>query len=310
MKILLNYRHKNERLEEALQELEHNVVYNLWDINDIQSNKVDAVIFEFKQIIKEELKFLNLSFKLRKTGIPRVTWCLDMPNIGARKWKLSAILKLGLIDIFATHSIQGLSSSRVKILYLPNAAWTSRYNLRNTTLESLRNPDMYETDVSFIGNIDAVKCPEHKKRVEFLQSLGELLKKDNITYNFVDSKNLDFAAQVELIQKSKININYGCAADRYEIKSWGLPERCFGIPACGGFLLSDERVHAKDDFIEGEEIIMFKDINDCMEKIKYHINNSDERRKIAENAYKKILSEHTYTHRAKKLISAIQSLKA
>jgi hypothetical protein len=108
MRILLNYRQRNERLEEAFQELGHSVVYNLWDINDILANKIDAVIFEFKQILKEELRFLNLSFKLKKAGIPRITWCLDIPNIGARKWKLSLILRANLIDIFATHSIQEL----------------------------------------------------------------------------------------------------------------------------------------------------------------------------------------------------------
>jgi len=309
MRILLNYRHKNERLEEALQELGHTVIYNLWDINDIRSNKIDAAIFEFKQIIKEELKFLKLSFKLKKAGIPRITWCLDIPNIGGRKWKLSAILKLGLVDIFATHSLQELSSSKVKIIYLPNAAWTGKYNLRNATLGSLNNPDIYEIDVSFIGNIDAIKCPEHRERSKFLQTLSNLLQKSNVTYRFVDSKYLNFDAQVELIQKSRVNINYGCAADRYELKSWGLPERCYGIPACGGFLLTDRRSHATDDFIEGKEIVMFKDLGDCFEKIQYYIKSHAERRRIAEDAYKKVLGEHTYKHRAEKLMAVIQNIR-
>ncbi len=309
MIIALNYRHKNERLEEALQELGHSVIYNLWDIDGILSNSIDTVIFEFKQILKDEFKFLRLAHKLKKAKIPVVTWCRDTPNIGARRWKLTAILKLGLVDIFATHSLQEFSEQDGKVLYLPNAAWTSKYNLGRVMLEELRNPDIYTIDVSFIGNIDARKCPEHKKRFEFLQSLGELLRKNNITYSFVDSKNLNFDAQVKLIQKAKINLNYGCAADRYEIKSWGLPERCYGIPACGGFLLTDERVHARDDFIEGGEIVMFKDLNDCFEKIKYYLNSPEKRRRIAENAYKRVVGEHTYKHRAEKLINAIESLK-
>jgi spore maturation protein CgeB len=309
MVIILNYRHRNERLEDAFHDLGHSVRYNLWDIEDIISIKADAVIFEFKQILKEELRFINLSFKLKKNNIPRITWCLDIPNIGARRWKLSAILGLRLVDIFATHSLQGLPKSAAKILYLPNAAWINRYNMQGLTLDYFKNPDIFDTDVSFIGNINAIKCPEHKNRVDFLRKLGKLLEENNISYYFVDSKGLSFNAQIRLIQKSKINLNYGCGADRYKIKSWGLPERCYGIPACGGFLLSDERVHARNDFIEGEEIVMFKDLQDCFDKIRYYINSHNERRKIAENAHKRVLCDHTYEHRVTKLIDVIWKIK-
>ncbi len=52
-------------------------------------------------------------------------------------------------------------------------------------------------------------------------------------------------------------MNIGAAADGEREKSWGLPERCYGIPACGGFLLSDERGHAANDFVVGRELVFF-----------------------------------------------------
>lgn len=310
MKILLNYREKNERLEEALQRLGHFVLYDLWDIKEILANQVDAVIFEFKQILKEEWKFFKLSWRLKKYGLTRVTWCLDLPNIGASRWKLKGIQNIGLLDVFASHSFQGLSSTKMKALYLPNAAWVSKYNLRKATLEDLRNPDRYEIDVSFLGNIDARKHPEHRERTEFLHSLGNFLNDHKISYRFLDSRFLDYDAQVEIVQKSKININVGCAADTAAERSWGLPERGYGIPACGGFLLSDERPHAREDFVEGEEMIMFKDYEDCLKKIKYYLNAHEERRRIAENAHRKVLAHHTYLHRATKLVNTIEEFKA
>ena len=310
MKILLNYREKNERLEEALQSLGHIVIYNLWGVKEILTHKVDAVIFEFKQILKEEWRFISLALRLKKYGLPMVTWCLDLPNFMASRWKLAGINKTGLLDIFASHSLQGLSSTKMKVLYLPNAAWVSKYNLRKTTLEDLRNPDLYENDIIFLGNIDSKKYPEHRERTEFLYSLEKFLNDHKISYRFLDSRFLDYDAQVELIQKSKININVGCAADTAAEKSWGLPERCYGIPACGGFLLSDERLHAKEDFVEGEEIIMFKDLEDCLKKIKYYLNAHGERRRIAENAHRKVLAYHTYLHRATKLVNTIKEFKA
>ncbi|RJQ53529.1 MAG: hypothetical protein C4526_06410 [Nitrospiraceae bacterium] len=309
MRIALNYRQKNERLEEALKDLGHTVVDDTWDIRKIISDRIDAVIFEFKYILKNEIKFLKLSYGLKKTGIPRVTWCVDIPNIGARKWKLSLLLKADLIDIFATHSMQDLPGPTDSIIYLPNAAWLKRYNPGNVTLEELRNPGKYTTDVSFIGNMDSAKYPEHLRRARFLDALGVMLRQNGISYRFEDGRHLDVSAQVDIIQRSRININFGCGADRYENKSWGLPERCYGIPACGGFLLSEERAHAKDDFIEGEEIVLFRDLKDCFEKIRYYITSHDEARRIAENAYRRVMNEHTYRHRAEKLMGSIMKLK-
>ena len=101
MNIILNYRHKNERLEESLQAIGCSIVYNVWDIDQINEIGAYAVIFEFKQILKEEFRFLRLSYKLKRAAIPIVTWCLDLPNIGARQWKLSLLLKTKLIDIFS-----------------------------------------------------------------------------------------------------------------------------------------------------------------------------------------------------------------
>jgi spore maturation protein CgeB len=310
MLIALNYRHRNERIEEALHELGHTVRYNLWDIREIVASGTDAVLFEFKLILKEELRFLRLSHALEKAGIPRCTWCLDLPNIGASAWKLFLLFRVGLVDIFATHSLQKVENlNGATVLYLPNAAWLSRYNMNRTTLEELRNPDRYSVDVSFMGNIDSAKHPEHRNRTGFLNSLAAVLEKKGITYRFEDSRHMDFEAQIRTIQTSRINLTAGCAADRDAEKSWGLAERCYGIPACGGFLMSDERVHAHDDFIEGEEIVMYRGLDDCVDKLVHYLGEAGERRRIAENAHKRVLREHTYKNRAERLIGAIQTLR-
>ncbi|MBZ0157205.1 MAG: glycosyltransferase [Alphaproteobacteria bacterium] len=308
MKLALHHRHRQERIEEALQELGHTFVYVKWDAGEAIGSGADAVLFEFKNILKEELKFLALSRRLRKAGIPVATWCLDLPNIGARKWKLPLLLKAGLVDIFATHSLQGLPEGG-RVLYLPNAAWLCSYNQGSVTLEDLRDPAWYTVDVSFAGNIDSERYPEHRHRTDFLKTLASLLRGAGITYRFEDSRHMSFREQVGLIQRSRINLNIGCAADRCGEKSWGLAERCYGIPACGGFLLSDERVHGRDAFVEGEEIVMFGDIDDCFRKILYYTQAHDERRKIAENAHRRVLQEHTYARRMERLLTAVQRVK-
>jgi GT2 family glycosyltransferase/trans-aconitate methyltransferase len=312
MNIILNYRHKNERLEESLRNIGHDVIYNVWDIGEIKDLTPGAVMFEFKQILKEEIRFARLSLDLKKAGIPRATWCLDIPNIGAKHWKLSFILRSGLIDIFATHSMQGLVDLRMvrsRLMYLPNAAWTSRYGPGNVSLEELRDPGRYCVDVSFIGNLDSARHKEHKHRTDFLDALAVQLAGNGLSYRFEDGRHMDYATQIDLIQRSRININYGCAADRNSNRSWGMPERCYGVPASGGFLLSDERVHAKDDFVVGEELVMFGGIDDCLQKIIYYKGAFEESRLIAEKAHLRVMAEHTYDHRATQLMAAVRGLR-
>lgn len=311
MKIALNYRKGNQRLKEALLSQGHNVLDNVLDFKAFDYHRVDAVIFEFKYIFKDYIRVFPLIFKLRLKKIPVVTWNVDSPwNAGISPWKIKTLLKSNLLSIYATHSLQDTGNLKhLKVIYLPNAAWTSAYNLRNVTLHDLRRPDFYKWDVSFIGNIDSYAYPEHRKREEFLSQLGSTLKKMSISFLFIDSKGLSYDEQVEIIQRSKINLSCVTAADSKYGFSWGLPERCYGIPACGGFLLMEERVHVKDDFMVGEEVVTYSDMEDCKDKILFYLRHHDERRKIAENAYQRIMREHTYSHRAERLITEIKRIK-
>jgi len=311
MIIAINYKKGNPRLQEGIELAGHEVRNNIWDIDTFISERIKAAIFEFKYIFKEEWKFLNLAFKLRQHGIPVVTWNVDSPwNAGIKGWKVKLLLKSKILSLYATHSLQNTEKlRRTKVVYLPNAAWTSKYNLRGVTLEDLNKKGIYKWDVSFIGNMDSRKFNEHKKRVEFLENLGNLLKKGRIKFLFVDGKDLSFDEQVKIIQRSKINLSCISAADCTGEFSWGLPERWYGIPACGGFLLAEDRVHARDDFVIDEEVITYSNIEDCIRKIFYYLDRHEKRRRIAENAYQRVMKEHTYKHRAIKLILEIQNLK-
>jgi spore maturation protein CgeB len=87
-------------------------------------------------------------------------------------------------------------------------------------------------------------------------------------------------------------------------KSWGLAERCYGIQACGGFLLSDHRRHAEVDFLIGKEWIEFVDLDDCVDKIRHYIGHFDDARDVAEAAYRRVMKDHTYSNRAQTLLEA------
>jgi len=86
-------------------------------------------------------------------------------------------------------------------------------------------------------------------------------------------------------------------------KSWinrGIPQikaRHFEIPACGGFLMTSMADNLGDYYKVGEEIAVYKDTKDLIEKIKYYLKNDQKRKKIAEAGYLRTIKDHTYQKR-------------
>ena len=118
---------------------------------------------------------------------------------------------------------------------------------------------------------------------------------------FRDSAGMAAAEQLEIIRTSRINLSAVAACDAGSEPSWGLPERCYGVPACGGFLLSDRRRHAAEDFADGERA-EYDGLEDCVAKIRHFIARFDESRAIAERARARVARDHGYRNRAARLL--------
>jgi len=73
--------------------------------------------------------------------------------------------------------------------------------------------------------------------------------------------------------------------------------RNFEIPGCGGFLLTSDADNLGDYYEDGKEIVIYKDINDMIDKIKYYLEHNKEREAIAKAGYERTLQEHTYEKR-------------
>ena len=81
---------------------------------------------------------------------------------------------------------------------------------------------------------------------------------------------------------------------------------------CGGNLRLFEISGAKtlqiadkcpsDWFIDGHEIVLFKNKNDLLSKINYYLKNDQERMRISNNGFKRLVKEHRYKHRVKKIL--------
>ncbi len=260
--------------------------------------------------IKRPLHLLRLKRRLNRLGVPLITWNRDGPyHKGYKAWRLWLLKHVPYFDIYATHTLQDSKDFAPTVLYLPNAAWSSAYNLAGATLEQLRDPARYERDVSFFGRLDPARYPEMRERSAFLGELARRLETHGVSSSFLHAEKMPLREQVDFIQRSRINLNYSAGADEGAEKSWGLPERCYGVQACGGFLLSDDRGHAADDFGIGEEWVSFDSMDDCVEKVRYYLANFAQARRIAEAAHARVMRDHTYVNRARSLVGAALAWK-
>ncbi len=102
----------------------------------------------------------------------------------------------------------------------------------------------------------------------------------------------------KIFRSSRININISLRS----IKT-GIPLRVLDIMGCGGFLLSNYQKELAESFIEGEEVVMFYDLDDCLEKISYYLQHEDERSRIARAGHKAVRERFNRKKLLKDLIS-------
>lgn len=256
--------------------------------------------------MRSPLEAIRLKRCLGQQHIPMVAWNRDAPHyLNRAAWRLNLFDRVRLLDVYATHTLADSHRQFADLqLYLPNAADTGRYNLGPdpvAAMGALRNSSAYEFDVSFFGAMDGARYKEMRARQEFFTELGRRLSAKRIRFLFREANDMSLADQIHLIRTSRINLNYGASCEYLAPSASGLPERCYGIPAAGGFLLCDRRLHAKDDFTPGENWAEFDGLEDCVRQIEFWLANFDAARSLAERCHAHVMAHHTYSNRAEKL---------
>ena len=86
----------------------------------------------------------------------------------------------------------------------------------------------------------------------------------------------------------------------------GVNQRVFDVPACRSVVITD-RTHQLEDLMEpGREIIAYRDGDEIPELVNRAIEDREFRKRIVENGYRRVLNEHTYCHRLKKMIDTMK----
>jgi len=81
--------------------------------------------------------------------------------------------------------------------------------------------------------------------------------------------------------------------------------RTFETCGCNTLLLTNYTPNLEKLFEIGKEIVVYNDLDDLYEKVKYYLSNEKERAEIADLGYKRAKKDHTYYERSKKIIEII-----
>jgi spore maturation protein CgeB len=301
-RVILNFRSGFAGLREGFEAIGHEVVENQWAPEGAALAGTALCVADFVDCARKIRRTLGLKARLARAKVPFIGLNRDAPfNRGVHPARLALMAWLKPIDVYASHSMQSAGRYSARTLYCPNAAREAVYRVEAAQLAAMRDPGWYRWDVSFLGNLDAVRYGEHARRVAFLKALETKLASLDIRVLFRDSAGMPEAEQLEVIRASRINLSTIAACDAGSEPSWGLPERCYGVPACGGFLLSDKRQHAVDDFADDERA-EYGSQEDCVAKIRHYLARFDEARAIAERAHARVARDHGYRNRATLLL--------
>jgi len=177
---------------------------------------------------------------------------------------------------------------------------------------------LYSSDVAFVGNLGSK--PEYLPRRRYLQRVlrsgvglkwwGPRLPRKLSTIPLIfgklgrsyGGKFVWGGEHAKIARLSKIYLGF----DAMPHVRKSMSERLYIAVGCGAFYMC-RHVEGIEDVLEpGKEIVTFHTEDEMIDMIKYYLRNDDLRMKIAEAGRQRVLREHTYEIRMRRLIKTIE----
>ena len=213
-------------------------------------------------------------------------------------YDLIATNKKHNIDFYKKHNTK-------KVFYFRNAFSTDVHKPIEVTNNNINK---FGADVTFIGHYEKMRADylyflaEHGINVK-IWGWGEDSKKTGILHKniFNTNKHVYFDDFAKVINSSKICLNFLRKANHDTETT-----RTIEIPACKGFMLSENSVEQKELFEEDKEAVYFNDKNELLEKIYFYLKNDILRKKIAQSGYNRCIeSNYSYDNQLRKIIEVL-----
>lgn len=155
-------------------------------------------------------------------------------------------------------------------------------------------PNSYPDDLMF---------PLNSKKTTNVGFCGNILNRGHVI-NHLDKFNIKKDIfiigddMVRAINSYKIHLNCNISND--------INYRTFETTGCGTFLLTNYTEGLEKLFDIGKELVVYNNLQELEDKVKYYLENEEEREEIAKAGYIRAKKDHTYLERAKMLVNIIK----
>ena len=247
--------------------------------------------------------------KIKKMGIKTVLWTIDAPlNF---KPVIKAAPHYDFVFTGGSEAFEILKDYNLKNLYwLPFACDPEIHKQVNLTdMEKA----IYGADISFVGTINPHLYHYRVKALEAVSDFnpsilgpgGEFLPDDSPLKPFIRGRETPVQVWTKIYAASKIVLCIHYRDPQGKIPCYQASPRVYEALACGAFLVVDAQDDVLRLFKDREEVVVFRDMEELREILKYYLENPEERKKIAHRGREKVLREHTYLHRVQTMLDIV-----
>lgn len=202
---------------------------------------------------------------------PNAFWCSDS-HLGY-EWRLEKARRTDFNFVAQYQSVLDFKRDGI-----PNPIWMPH------AVEPLAYPCIASAkkyDVCFIGHINS------ENRIEALDRLFKEFP------NFYYGQRL-FEDAAEKFCQSKIVFNISIKGD--------LNMRTFEALSTKSFLLTSYNEEVSRLFKDGVHLVMYRSLDEMVEKAKYYLAHDEERERIAQAGFEEVRAKHTFVHRARQVL--------
>jgi len=267
-----------------------------------QNAKADLIF-----ILKGETLRAETLAEMKKFSKHIISWWLDdpilyFPTHPQARAQLQYIDILFMFDRAKFQELQQLGAKQVE--YLPCAFDADVYHPKQISPADIKK---YQCDIGMIASY-------YDKRGELLNAthgfnvavwgMGwkQYLKLKNYPTHTLRGKSLNGHQIATAYNIIKICPN----AHHAQSVLGGLNMRTFEIPGAGGFQITDYVEGMEEHFEISKEIIVYQSPEHFRELAEYYLKHEDERKAIAKRGYERVIRDHTYQQRLKKIFEVLK----
>ena len=172
-----------------------------------------------------------------------------------------------------------------------------------------REKEKYGSNIVFVGSYYPNRYTLFKKLIGFDFGVWgpgwNKLEKTSDLRCHIKGEHTRLSEWIKFYSASKIVLasHYQDPENKYQV--FQASPRIFEAMACGAFVISDFQKDVFSLFKDGEHLVGFRTLDELIEKIKYYLSHTAERKKIAEQGRQEVLRHHQYAHRIDKLLSIV-----